>query len=375
MILIAVISLGAIGVIGALLLFWASKKFEVQEDPRIGEVLSVLPGANCGGCGYAGCAGFAGACVKADSLDGKLCPVGGAPVMSKIATILGKEAVAAEPKVAVVRCNGTCQARPRTNTYDGFKSCSIASTLYGGETGCSFGCLGYGDCTVACNFDAIKINPETGLPEVDDDKCTACGACVKACPKNVIELRKKGPKSRRIYVCCINKDKGAVARKACANACIGCGKCAKECQFDAITVENNVAYIDYTKCRMCRKCVAVCPTGAIHELNFPPRKEVAPKPAAAVTARPVAAAAAQPAAAVPASKGETPQAPAQAPVAPKAEAPAATSATPKAEAPKVEAPAPKPEATAPVAPQEAKQQEAPVAQPVEPTEVKEDIKK
>ena len=133
----------------------------------------MLPGANCGGCGYPGCAGFAGACVKADSLEGMLCPVGGAPVMAKIATILGKEAVAAEPKVAVVRCNGTCQACPKTNKYDGVKSCAIASALYGGETGCTFGCLGYGDCVKACNFDAIHINPETGLPEVDEDKCTA----------------------------------------------------------------------------------------------------------------------------------------------------------------------------------------------------------
>ena len=281
MILIAIISLGVIGIIGALLLYWASKKFEVHEDPRIGQVQSVLPGANCGGCGYPGCAGFAGACVKADSLEGMLCPVGGAPVMAKIATILGKEAVAAEPKVAVVRCNGTCQARPKTNKYDGVKSCAIASALYGGETGCTFGCLGYGDCVKACNF----------LPEVDEDKCTACGACAKACPKNVIELRKKGPKSRRIFVSCVNKDKGAVARKACANACIGCGKCAKECPFEAITVENNVAYIDYTKCRMCRKCVAVCPTGAIHELNFPPRKEAAPAaPKSAADVQPVASA-------------------------------------------------------------------------------------
>ena len=302
MILIAIISLGVIGIIGALLLYWASKKFEVHEDPRIGQVQSVLPGANCGGCGYPGCAGFAGACVKADSLEGMLCPVGGAPVMAKIATILGKEAAAAEPKVAVVRCNGTCQARPKTNKYDGVKSCAIASALYGGETGCTFGCLGYGDCVKACNFDAIHINPETGLPEVDEDKCTACGACAKACPKNVIELRKKGPKSRRIFVSCVNKDKGAVARKACANACIGCGKCAKECPFEAITVENNVAYIDYTKCRMCRKCVAVCPTGAIHELNLQTRKEAAPAaPKSAADVQPVASA---PKAAVAETKNE-----------------------------------------------------------------------
>ena len=128
MILIAVISLGAIGAVGAVFLYAASKKFEVYEDPRIAQVQEVLPGANCGGCGYPGCAGFAGACVKADSLDGLLCPVGGGPVMAKVATILGKEAGTAEPMVAVVRCNGTCQARPRTNSYDGTKSCAIAST-------------------------------------------------------------------------------------------------------------------------------------------------------------------------------------------------------------------------------------------------------
>ena len=129
MILIAVISLGAIGAVGAVFLYAASKKFEVYEDPRIAQVQEVLPGANCGGCGYPGCAGFAGACVKADSLDGLLCPVGGGPVMAKVATILGKEAGTAEPMVAVVRCNGTCQARPRTNSYDGTKSCAIASTF------------------------------------------------------------------------------------------------------------------------------------------------------------------------------------------------------------------------------------------------------
>ena len=193
MILIAVISLGAIGAIGAVFLYAASKKFEVYEDPRIAQVQEVLPGANCGGCGYPGCGGFAAACVKADTLDGLLCPVGGAPVMGKVATILGKEAASAEPMVAVVRCNGTCAARPRTNQYDGVQSCAIASTLYGGETGCSFGCLGYGDCVAACNFDAIHINLETGLPEWTKTNVLHAGACVKACPKNIIELRKKGP--------------------------------------------------------------------------------------------------------------------------------------------------------------------------------------
>jgi ferredoxin len=146
-----------------------------------------------------------------------------------------------------------------------------------GETACGFGCLGCGDCVAACQFDAIHMNPETGLPEVDEEKCVACGACVKACPRHIIELRKKGPKGRKVFVSCVNKDKGPAAMKACKAACIGCGKCEKECQFGAITIENNVSYIDFNKCRLCRKCVAVCPTKAIHAVNFPAPK---PKPEA-----------------------------------------------------------------------------------------------
>lgn len=270
--LIAVISLGAVGIILSVVLYVVAQKFKVEEDPRIDQIESALPGANCGGCGFAGCRNFAEACVKAEDLAKLKCPVGGNETMAEVASILGKVVEQSDPKVAVVRCNGTCEHRPKLNNYDGVKSCAVASITSGGDTGCSYGCLGFGDCVDACQFDAIHINEETGLPEVDDDKCTSCGACVEACPKNLIELRKKGPKSRRVYVSCRNKDKGAVARKACTTACIGCGKCEKECKFDAITISDNLAYIDPDKCRLCRKCVDVCPTGAIIELNFPPKK-------------------------------------------------------------------------------------------------------
>lgn len=280
-VLIALLVLGATGLLAAVLLYVIARQFRVEEDPRIDQVAEALPGANCGGCGFAGCRALAEACVKAETLDGLLCPVGGAATMEKVATILGKEAVVGEPMVAVVRCNGTCEARPRTSVFDGSRSCKIMNACYVGESACPFGCLGCGDCVAACQFDAIHMNPETGLPEVDDEKCTSCSKCVKACPRHIIELRKKGPKSRRIVVMCVNKDKGAPARKACLNACIGCGKCQKECNFEAITVENNLAYIDWQKCRLCRKCEAACPTGAIHAINFPPRKPVEPveKPA------------------------------------------------------------------------------------------------
>nr|WP_319401912.1 Fe-S cluster domain-containing protein [uncultured Carboxylicivirga sp.] len=280
-VLITIISLGALGSLSAIILYFVAQKFKVFEDPRIDQVEEVLPAANCGGCGFPGCRAFAEALVKADDISDMNCPVGGADTMSAAAGILGKEVAAAAPMVAVLRCNGTCDNRPKTTNYDGASSCTIASSLYGGETGCSFGCLGLGECVDACNFDAMYMDEKTGLPVIIEDNCVSCGACVTACPKNIIELRNKGPKNRRIYVSCVNKDKGAPAKKACSAACIGCGKCVKACPFDAITLENNVAYIDYEKCKLCRKCVDVCPTNAITALNFPPKKPKVEKAEAA----------------------------------------------------------------------------------------------
>lgn len=279
-IIFTVATLAILGLLLALVLYIVAQKFKVEEDPKIDVVEALLPGANCGGCGKAGCRAFAEASVK-EGLSQLFCPVGGNDCMQKIAQALGQTLEEKAPQIAVVRCGGTCQKRPKTSTYDGLSTCATIASLYSGDTDCSFGCLGRGDCVVVCKFDAIKINPTTGIAEVDEEKCTACGACVKACPKAIIELRNKGPKGRRVYVSCRNKDKGGIARKACTAACIGCGKCAKECGFEAITVENNLAYIDYTKCRLCRKCVIACPTGAIVEKNMPPRPAPKPQPAEA----------------------------------------------------------------------------------------------
>ncbi|QGY42896.1 Fe-S cluster domain-containing protein [Maribellus comscasis] len=265
-------TLSIIGTSAAVILFFVAQKFKVNEDPRIDQVEEALPSANCGGCGFAGCRAFAEACVKNGELADLYCPVGGNETMNTVASILGLEAVKKDPRVAFIRCNGTCDHRPKTSHFDGATTCAIASSVYSGESDCQYGCLGYGDCYDACDFDAIDLREGMGVPLILDDKCVACGACVDACPKDLIELRKKFPKDRKVVVACRNEDKGGVARKACSTACIGCGKCQKECKFDAITIENNLAYIDSDKCKLCRKCPPVCPTNAILELNFPPRK-------------------------------------------------------------------------------------------------------
>ena len=269
-IIYTILTLVGIGATAAIILYFVARKFKVYEDPRIDEVEEALPAANCGGCGFPGCRNFAETLVKSESWDDLFCPVGGNETMSKAAAILGREAVEQAPRVAVVRCNGTPEYRPRVNKYDGAPTCAIAHSLYSGEGSCPFGCLGCGDCVVVCDFDAIHMDPDTGLPVVIDDKCTACGACVDACPRNIIELRKKNKKDRKIFVSCINEEKGAVAKKNCSVACIGCSKCFKVCKYDAITMENLKAFIDSDKCVLCRKCVPECPTDAILELNFPP---------------------------------------------------------------------------------------------------------
>lgn len=296
-ILIAVIVLGVIGAVASIALYVLSKKFAVFEDPRIAQVAEILPQANCGGCGFPGCSGMADALVKgADkgSLEGLNCPVGGAECMSKIAEVLGMSVAASDPKVAVVRCNGSCANRPRLVEYSGLRTCTAVNACGTGETACGFGCLGCGDCVAACNFGAISINEETGLPEVNEAKCTACGACAKACPRRIIEIRKKGKvikeQARRVWVSCVNKDKGPVAMKACNVSCIGCGKCAKVCKFEAITVENGLAYIDNEKCKACGMCVRECPRKAILATWEVPAPKPKPTPETATPAPQAAAA-------------------------------------------------------------------------------------
>ena len=266
----ALITMASIGVAAAVILYFVAQKFKVIEDPKIDLVDEALPGANCGGCGYAGCRAFAEAMVKAGTMDGFFCPVGGNELMKSIGPILGLVADEKKPQIAVLRCNGSIKNSIPKFEYDGDQTCSFTTNLTAGIGGCSYGCLGGGECVDACDFDAMYMDSETNLPVVKDN-CISCNACIIACPRDILELRNRGPKDKRIFVSCINEEKGPLAKLNCTVACIGCNACVKVCKFDAIHVNNFLAYINYETCTLCRKCVDVCPTDAIHEVNFKPR--------------------------------------------------------------------------------------------------------
>lgn len=259
-----IIVLGLIGLIGAVVLRLTSRRFAVEEDPRVARVEKCLPGANCGGCGLSGCHAFATECVRRGNLQEVRCPVSPPEVLDAIAEIIGCAPCAPAVRLtAVLKCNGNCDVRPATYAYDGVRSCALMDATGVGTSGCSYGCLGCGDCVSACAFGAIRMNPATGLPEIDADLCTACGKCVGECPRHLLELRPAGTDNRRVWVACASRDRGAVARKICSAACIGCSKCVRTCNFGAVAVTDNLSYIDPGLCTACGQCASVCPTGAI----------------------------------------------------------------------------------------------------------------
>ena len=266
-----VIILGAMGLIFGLVLAFAAKVFTVTVDPRVEQIISVLPGANCGACGSAGCSGYADSVVNGGA-PCNLCAPGGAAVAKAIAGIMGTEAGAVEKKVAVIHCS----SGGRDNTkwkyaYKGIESCLSAASIAGGPNSCSWGCIGFNDCVKACMFGAISID-ESGMRVIDPEKCTACGACVKACPRKLIELV---PLKNSVFIKCSSQDKGSLARQSCGNEkpCLGCGICSRKCPVQAITIENNLARIDYAKCVNCGICATVCPSGAILDLLGGRRKK------------------------------------------------------------------------------------------------------
>ena len=269
-ILIAIGILGGLGLIFGLVLAIASKVFYVETDPRLDQLNECLPGANCGGCGYAGCGGYAEAVLKGEAAIGK-CASGGDECAQKMAEIMGVKAEKMARRVAMVRCSGYKRKDAEGKTigllekgnYEGVKSCLAATKVAGrGPTICKFGCLGFGDCVKACQYDAIYILD--GVARVNFDKCVGCMSCAAACPRGVIASVEYG---EHIVISCSSHAKGNVTSRGCTIGCIGCGLCKKICPNGAITLNKNLAVIDYSKCDNCGLCVSVCPKKMIRNAS------------------------------------------------------------------------------------------------------------
>ena len=248
-------------VIMSYVLGWANKKFHVEVDPRVEAVIDALPGANCGGCGYLGCSDYAVAIVM-DNVPVHKCPVGGEACAAVIANIMGIEVGEALVYRPVVLCGAKCDDRKGKTTYQGEKRCA-AATLVAGVQGCTFGCLGFGDCVQACNYDAIHVND--GLAVVDYDACVGCGACARACPRNIITIVKFTEKEVPVAACS-NRDKGKNVSVVCDKGCIGCKACTRKSNIFSMDGTLTVTdYEHYSQDRIddVRQAIEKCPNGCI----------------------------------------------------------------------------------------------------------------
>lgn len=258
-VIIATAVLGGLGIGIGLLLGFADKLLHVPTDELTENIRAALPGNNCGGCGYAGCDALAAAIAKGEASPAS-CPVGGPAVAEVLAKLTGKKAEFVRQS-AFVRCSGTCEITKHIYEYYGDEDCRRVTMVPGrGTKACAYGCLGFGSCVKACEYDAIKI--VEGVAVVDKEKCVACGKCVDACPQNIIEIV---PYDAQYVVACLSQERGKQVKDMCAAGCIGCGLCARECITGAISIKNNIAHIDQNDCINCGWCVEKCPTKVIRK--------------------------------------------------------------------------------------------------------------
>jgi electron transport complex protein RnfB len=270
-IILAAATLLILAVVMSAVLGVANKSFHVPVDVRVEKVIAALPGANCGGCDYVGCSDYAEAIV-AKGEDVTRCPVGGDAVSREVARIMGVEIRQTWPMRPVVHCAATYDKRKRLTAYDGERTCHAAN-IVSGLQGCVYGCLGLGDCVRVCEYDAIHV--VDGLARVDYTRCTGCGACVKACPRNIIS-RIPFKASRVIAVLCANKDFGKEVSDVCEVGCIGCKACARIVS-DLITIQNNLPVFDYDKYDPSKDLQAIidkCPRASLVWIGKPTARDL-----------------------------------------------------------------------------------------------------
>lgn len=257
-IIIAVLTVTGSGLFFGIGLALAAKKFCVTGDPRIEEIFSKLPGANCGACGMPGCMGFAEALIQG-KCKVEQCPVSKLQAKKEIAKILGISLGQEIKKTAVLHCHGGNKRVKDRFVYSGIRDCVKANLVMGGPKACIYGCIGFASCVKACPFGAITMNEED-LPVVDESKCTACGNCVFVCPKNLFSLVDF---QKKYAVRCKSLDLGKKVLDVCSVGCIACRKCEKACPVSAIKIIDNLSVIDYNICDNRGECFKVCPTKAV----------------------------------------------------------------------------------------------------------------
>ena len=256
--IVPVLVVVAIAGVLAFALAFLGEKLAVRRDERIDQIKSLLSGANCGGCGYAGCDAFAEAVFKGEaSLDS--CKPTSNENKQKIARLMGVEIKESEPVVAVVHCNGGFRCKNKGG-YQGYGDCLSVNMLAGGNKACEVGCMGMGTCSQVCGYHAVTVDKTTGVSVVDPEKCVACGACVMACPDDLIGII---PKKAAVYIACSNPHKGKDITSVCEVGCIACGICQKVCPTGAVVLKNNVPVFDYDKCTGCGLCAEKCPRKCI----------------------------------------------------------------------------------------------------------------
>lgn len=249
--------MGVLTAVLATLIVLAHWWLHVANDPRIAYVDRMLPQTNCGGCGYPGCHAFAEALVAGKATPTR-CAVCTSADHQRIADYLGIDALADSKRVARLACAGGDHVALNHAKYIGPPTCASAAIVAGGGKGCTWGCLGLGDCYRACNFNAIAMNPHQ-LPVVDEERCTACGDCVAACPKDLFSLQ--GIEDR-LWVACKSEAAGDEILAECQVACTACGRCAAD-SGGFIKMLNNLPVINSNHQPLNGDPILRCPTGAI----------------------------------------------------------------------------------------------------------------
>jgi len=267
----AAVLLTLLAIAFGVILGWANRAFHVEVDPKVEAIGEALPGANCGGCGFVGCSEYAEA-VAAGTTEVDLCGPGGGDCAARLAKIMGVEIEESFPYRAVVHCAADENERFQRREYDGEKTC-VSANLVGGVQGCTYGCLGFGDCYRACQYDAIDI--VRSLSTIDYGKCIGCKACSQVCPRNIISMVPFKTETMFV-VACSNKDKGPVVKEVCAVGCIGCTACSRKA--DLIEIADNLPTVDYSKYSQAadfEAAIEKCPRGSMVYVGKPTAEDIA----------------------------------------------------------------------------------------------------